>query len=499
MKKILVFILSFTLLVTVAVTGVYAEERPTIVWLLSNDNNAPEMTEIQQILCDQFNVDLQYIYVNSADADTKLNTLIAGDNLPDVFRVSGQTAVDLRDAGKLTDLTPYLEEYAPDYVKMWEDAGLGLDYLTLNVDGAVYALGTPRGGYISNLLARKDWLENLNMEVPTTIDELYEMLRAFRFDDPDGNGETDTYGFSAFTGEPKTWEHVFSAFGIPYNCNIEMEDGTITRFVKHPNYLKAVSFLNKLYHEDIMDPDFATITWVEYAEDLWNGRIGIFDFQSVGPANNWFPGRYTFGNVPENAQDLFVSINVANIDTGEPTGGVKLYPETNGGLVISAKCTCPERVLELVNYTLCTEEGQFLTYLGVEGKMYKWIDKENGKYERLGDYADDTYHRAAGCFIYSEGGGWTFENAESRTMNAFTQKTQSEELQYAIDHAFIPVILDSWSEYGTSIESVELEMLVNLIVSDGDLEAEYAAYMERWVEEGGEEFEKEATQYWETR
>lgn len=63
-----------------------------------------------------------------------------------------------------------------------------------------------------------------------------------------------------------------------------------------------------------------------------------------------------------------------------------------------------------------------------------------------------------------------------------------------MEHVFFGKALESWTEYGTSLETLEKEMLANLIVSTGDLEAEYQEFMERWVEEGGAEFEKEATE-----
>lgn len=495
MKKVLSIILTLALLVGAMPVIAMADEVPTITWLIAQDNNVPENTEIQQELSQRLGINLQIINVNSSDYDTKLNTLIAADTLPDIFSTYGQTAIDLRDAGKLADWAPYLEEHGADIRKEFAEGELESLDVNRNQDGKIYGINSHAGMYISNFHIRKDWLKNLNMEVPTTVEELYEMFKAFRFNDPDQNGKDDTWGFTAQVDTPKSWEHIFAAYGIPFDQNIQLEDGTVTRYIKHPNYLRAVEFLRRLYQENIMDPDFATMTWVEYAESLWNGKIGIFDFQSVGPANNWFPGRYTF-EVPENVDDLFTFANVANVDTGAPTGGVKPHASQNWyGAVISSSCTNVEKAIELINYIYFTEEGQDLTYLGIEGKMYQWTDKANGKYERLGDYKDDLYHRSAGAYVYNAGGGWTSSNAETRTMNALTQESQRNELQVATDYAFIGATLESWSEYGTSLKSVEMQMLTNLITTSGDVEAEYQQFLEQWDEEGGKEFEEEATEY----
>jgi putative aldouronate transport system substrate-binding protein len=495
MKKIFALSLILALLVGALPSVALATEAPTITWLLSQDNNVPENTEIQQELNKRLGINLQITNVNRSDYNTKLNTLIAADTLPDIFHTNGQTAIDLRDAGKLADWAPYLAQYGADIRSEFAEGELEALDVNNGQDGRIYGINHHAGMYISNFHIRKDWLKNVGMEVPTTVDELYEMFKAFRFNDPDKNGKDDTWGFTAQVDTPKTWEHIFAIYGIPFDQNIQLENGTVTRYIKHPNYIRAITFLQRLYQENIMDPDFATMTWVAYAESLWNGKIGIFDFQSVGPANNWFPGRYTF-ELPETVDELFTFANVANVDTGAPSGGVKPYASQNSyAAVIASSCTNVEKAIELINYIYFTEEGQDLTYLGIEGTMYRWIDKANGEYERLGNYKDDLYHRSAGAFVYNGYGGWTTENAETRTMNALTQESQRSELKIATDYAFIGATLKSWSEYGTSLKSVEMQMLTNLITSSNDVEDEYQQFLEQWDEEGGKEFEEEATAY----
>ncbi len=135
-------------------------------------------------------------------------------------------------------------------------------------------------------------------------------------------------------------------------------------------------------------------------------------------------------------------------------------------------------------------------YMGVEDVMFKWIDKENGNYIRLGEYADDMVHRAAGAWLYSYNGGLTAVNAETRTLNAYTQKVMAAEKAVATDWPNIYDILQSRVEYGSIIDGIQDEAFVNLITTTGDLQAEYEAYIERWENEGGLEYEKEATEWW---
>jgi len=494
MKRMLSLTLAVLLaLAMFAVTASAEEERNTITLMMQGDNTVTETNLVLEEVRARTGINLVVNYISSGDYDTKLNTLIAADTLPDIFSTRGQTAIDLRDAGKLLDFSPYLEEYGPDILASYDEGEL--EQLIINGNGGVYGLNNRAGKSINTLLIRKDWLEKVGLDVPATADELYEVMRAFTFDDPDGNGQNDTYGYVAALAADPTWEHVFSAFGIAYRKTVQLEDGTVTTYMKHENYLKVIEFLRTLYQEGIMDPDFATMTQMESFERFWTGKVGMFNWNSVGAGRNWYPGRYVF-ETPENPADLFACVRIENEDTGLLSGGIKPYASlTEYSAVIAASCEHPEDAVKLINYIYYTEEGQDLTYFGIEGVMYQWIDRANGVYERIGEYADDVTHRAAGAFVYNGNGGWTFNCSSSRTYNAFAMASQAEEREYQLDYCFIPVTLDSYTEYGTQLAEIEKEALANLIVTTGDYEAEYAEYVARWDIEGGSAYEAELTEW----
>ena len=495
MKRILSLVLTLALVLSLFAGMSFAsadEAAPRIEWMMSGDNTVTDDNLVVTELRKRTGVDIHFNYISSGDYDTKLNTLIAADTLPDVFGTGGQTAIDLRDAGKLLDYSGLLAEYAPDILATYQNGEL--EAMVVNSDGGVYGLVSLAGNYIENLIVRKDWLAKVGKEVPTTLDELYEVFKAFTLEDPDDNGQNDTYGFVGRVGTSANFENIFAAYGIPMGCKIVLEDGTVTTYMKHENYLKVIEYFRKLYQEGLMDPDFATMSQMESFERLWNGKVGMLGFRAVGITNNWYPGRYTF-EVPENPEDIFAQILLKSEVTGETVGAVAEHVGTTGcSCAISAKCANPEAALKLINYMNFTKEGQELIYLGVEGVMFQWTDEANGKYERLGDYKDDTLHRAAGGFVY--GFGMTEDNAEFRTMNACTREMQEKEKEVATDYAFIPVTLEASSEYGTSLSDIEWEAFANLIVTTGDVQAEYEEFLARWDEEGGQEYEEEATAWW---
>ena len=495
MKRILSLVLTLALVLSLFAGMSFAsadEAAPRLEWMRGGDNTVTDDNLVVTELRKRTGVDIHFNYISSGDYNTKLNTLIAADTLPDIFSTGGQTAIDLRDAGKLLDYSGLLAENAPDIVATYQNGEL--EAMAVNSDGGIYGLVGLGSQIIENLIIRKDWLANVGMEVPTTLDELYEVMKAFTFNDPDGNGQNDTYGFVGTGSNTAYYENIFAAYGIPMGRMILLEDGTVTTYMKHENYLKAVEYFRRLYQEGIMDPDFATLTDMETFERLWNGACGMLGFRAVGITNNWYPGRYTF-EVPENPEDIFAQVLLTSEVTGETVGAVAEHVGTTGcACAISAKCANPEAALKLIDYMYFTKEGQDLIYLGVDGVMFQWTDEANGKYERLGDYKDDTLHRAAGAFVY--GAGFTVDNAENRTLNACTREMQAKEKEVALDYVFIPVTLDSQAEYGTTLGALQWEAFCNLIVTTGDVQAEYEEFLARWDEEGGQEYEEEATAWW---
>jgi putative aldouronate transport system substrate-binding protein len=487
MKTFVALLLVVTLFLSSVPASVSAQETPIITMLLSGDNNPPEENDVLSELEARLGIKLKVTYVTVDDYSAKLNTLIASNSLPDIFSVKDvKVLTELRDAGMLYNMEPLLAEYGPDIL---EAVGENLYNPLVNKDG-VYGLVSEAGLYLKSLAVRKDWLTNVGLEMPTDTESLYEVLHAFTFKDPDGNGVNDTYGIVTTMTDDATFQHLMSAFDIPLKFNngtILLEDGTVTTFLKHPRFLDAMNYLRRLYQDGVMDPDFATLTLMQSFEKLWRGNVGMLDFQCVGTTNNWYPNRYTF-EVPENPSDLF---GFAYINGN---GSIKLYPNyQTADAVINANCAHPELAVKLINYMYYNAEGQELTYMGVEGKHFEWVDKELGKYKRLGIYTDDATHRAAGAFVYNGYGGFTRENAETRVMNKTTQDGLNAEWAVALDYPMIVQALETRLEYGAILDDIVKECFAQLIVTTGDVEAEYQEFIARWESEGGLEFEAEAS------
>lgn len=488
MKKLVSLFLALVLLASVVTIPALADEKPVITMLIGQDNTPAEDNSVLKAIGEKFGCTFQATV--TSDYNAKLNTLIASDSLPDIFSVKEpETLTQMAEAGRLWNMKDALPTYGADIQAYYGDS---ITDLVVNDADHIYGLASEAGLYLKNLNIRKDWLEKVGLDVPTNADELYNVLHAFTYDDPDGNGVDDTRGIAMHMANADMWQHILNLFDITIpsftDAAVVLEDGTVTTVLKHPRFLEAIEYLRKLYAEGLMDPDFATLTQMQCFEELWNGKIGMLDFQSVGTTNNWYPARYTF-DVPENPGDLFAFATL--------NGTAAVYPSrTTADVVINAKSENPELALEIVNYLYYTPEGQDLLYMGVEGLHYEWLDKEAGKYQRLGIYTDDVVHRADGAFVYAWSGGYTKTNSETRLMNKTTQDAQANEWLTAKDRPVFNKVLETRSEYGADLDGIVAECFAQLIVTEGDVEAEWAEYVQRWEDEGGAEYEAEATAAW---
>ena len=354
-------------------------------------------------------------------------------------------------------------------------------------DGEVY--GIPKtdqeGQQGTGLALRKDWLERLGLAAPTTIDEFYDVMVAFTENDPDGNGQNDTRGLVyCMTGQAQTRYCFPEIFGMSSRYE-NLVDGKVVPNLLHPNYIQMIEFLQKLYRGNYMETDFATKPWINIAEDLWAGKFGAVAFGPIGTSNNWM-SRYLDPNVD------WVYVNLAGPD-GQTHGFDLPRPDLGDCIAINAQCEHPEEAMQLINY-LITEEAQDLLILGIEGKHF--VHLEDGSVEYLSPYKEDiTLQRNEGGYGYKALLGSMKNCSTIKTLNQITR--DAIDFLYANPKTDSVVLLNAPAievELGGLLGDIENEALASLIVFEGDLEAELAKYVDKWLKSGGEEWIEQATE-----
>jgi len=404
--------------------------------------------------------------------------MIASKTVPDMISVQGIVKGEQYvENGLIIQLNDLLDKYGPEIMKNKKD----VIYQGLNSGGKIWGVPGP-GWYPNNFAFRTDWLKNLGMELPTDLDSLYKVLVAYTKNDPDKDGKDDTIGIGTTLKHQVVWASIFAAFGVPYERPI-YQNGIVTSHIMHENYLDAIRYYRRLYREGLMEPDFATIPIMPCFEKLWNGIYGAFDFTAVGTTNNWL-GRYT--------EDPKPTFDFAIIKGPDGQGGcLQMY--SSSYWAITANCKRPDKAVEMANYFTSAEGEEFL-YFGMEGTFFRWIDKSKGKFEYIPPYDDSATQRNAGGWVYNGLFKRSGINAEVYTLTPLTQKALKMGFDNPIEDAYIFRAPQIAKELGTTLSDIEKECIASLIVSEGDIEAEYEGFKKRWLAEGGETWQKQATE-----
>jgi putative aldouronate transport system substrate-binding protein len=250
------------------------------------------------IIRDELGIELTYTIIPPAgDGETKLNAAAAANDLPDIFQITTANNTNrdmLYQYYELGLLAPVDDMFDMMPVRTENHYNNDILLSLVTFDGAVYGLPEPpiipkREGF----LIRGDWLENLGLEAPTTPQELIDVATAFTEQDPDGNGQDDTYGIGAFIEGPgvgRRFDYVFGAYGVLDLWNfVDAENFALN--VRDPQYYEAMQVMVTLVEAGVIDPDWPTLTKDEFRARWKQGKFGIMweDFAALTNKSNYAP------------------------------------------------------------------------------------------------------------------------------------------------------------------------------------------------------------------
>lgn len=195
----------------------------------------------------------------------QFNLLVATNDMPDVIYYNWNDAVGgpekmLAD-GRIIRLNEYIDLYAPNLKKLIESDEDIRKQISLD-DGTIYMFPYLRTeGRLLNAttgpIIRKDWLDNLGLEVPVTIDDWYTVLKAFREQDPNQNGLKDELPYTGTSSGNLIRLHDFApSFGVL--GGFQFKDGEIVYGPIQPEYKTFLETMKKWYEEGLIDPEIIT-------------------------------------------------------------------------------------------------------------------------------------------------------------------------------------------------------------------------------------------------
>lgn len=307
-------------------------------------------------------VDVTFVPIPRNKPEEKLNVLFASGSAPDlILEYSAVVRGQLYEQKQLLPLDDLIEQHSTVYKQMLEEYPV-LRRMTTRTDGKIYDIAKINGLSVNHMfLIRKDWLDALKLDVPTTVDELYTVMKAFTENDPDRNGEDDTFGIT-LTGNVGT--NVNFMFGL-VDIKYTEKDGELVR--AWDNYEAAIKFKKKLYDEGIMDKDYLADANGQKAKRDWiNGKLGIYvDSPSAGFANY----QSLKQNVPE-AEVVAVMLPRTEFGQFSPP----LNPPVQTPAVVNARTKDPKAVMQYIDFMVSESTVKTLKY-GIENEHHRM---ENG-------------------------------------------------------------------------------------------------------------------------
>ncbi len=221
-------------------------------------------------------IDIAWEAVGGDRYDTKLNLAIASNDLPDAVKLTNAGQFSrLVNAGRLADLTEAFDRFAYPQLGEWfeEDGGLRRSYGT--VGDRLYGISPSTANYQTArmIFIRKDWREDLGFGVPSSMDDVIAMARAFKAIDPQSrygilitseildNGMSDMFAIANSMGVwPRRWLE---------------EDGELVYGSIQPGMKDVLTLYKQLYDEGLINPEFATTDGGASAPQLTNSMVGI--------------------------------------------------------------------------------------------------------------------------------------------------------------------------------------------------------------------------------
>lgn len=304
--------------------------------------------------------------------DAAMQTRIAaGTDLPDILAIPplwNGDVIKYAEDGVILPLKDLIAENAPNITAMFEKYPVVKKLLTAP-DGEIYNLAEVfvEGNEVApkSLIVRKDWLDKLNLEVPETIDDWYNVMKAFKEQDPNGNGLADEVPLTINEGGAYTY--FASGFGLTAGVGefYADEDGKVCSLYQSPEYKEFLAWLNKLYKEELMDPQYATKDEAKVDAMVSKQLVGVSP-HFLGVDERWTAlsgGKYVMVKPPKGPN-------------GEEP---KLIKRGSTGMQygISKDCKDPVAAIRWIDYIWASDEGQILTHFGIEGKS--WEKGEDGR------------------------------------------------------------------------------------------------------------------------
>lgn len=382
MKKRLLALTLVLMLIMTVIPHAFAQEEPiTLQWYYNYDDGVTALEDdwLQKEIEEYYNVKLEMVGRPGPDQHDWYEMELAAGTEFDYYFSGGLMLSDYAsyvDRGLVMELDEALiRENMPKLSAFYDsmaDAIGGNIFDYYRIDGKTYSIPMIRPGDAKrNVIGiRGDWLEELGLEVPHTIEEFEKVLDAFTFGDPDGNGIDDTYGLTGVNWWAFSFSPICQAFGTNYGIWHRDSEGKIVYGTTQPGMKSAIELIQKWYKAGYFPCDFWNQGWEEGRTQMTNSNCGMivqaFD-AFIQKNDGWVLGDLSLTN-----PDAWFELSPGIVGPNGDYGCLQFTAVPYSGLMFNYKLAeQPEKVIkymQVIDDILFNDEWAQKAYFGEEGK-----------------------------------------------------------------------------------------------------------------------------------
>ena len=377
MKKLLSLALSLFLLLSMV--PAMAEDVPTFVITLKTHTLVTDYEDnyLTKWIEENYGCNLEFNLLPAGEEGaSKLNMMVIGEeDLGDIIiwesGLGAAATMSYADAGAILPMNEYIEKLDTNLEAMSDLLNVDFVAASKMPDGSIYSypIYSPGPYNVTQYRAwiNTTWLENLDLEMPTTPDELYNVLKAFKEQDANGNGdpndEIPMLGCKAFSSYPQ----VFLLNGFVYydrSPALTLDDGKVNAAYVQEGYRAGLSYINKLVEEGLIAKDSWTITSGQYKEYL------ATEIPTVGV--HLYTNLAYMGPTDENKNQYEWLRPLIGADGEQRVPNIYASGSPAQTLYIPASAKDPEASFKLIDWLFTNEAFERARY-GVEGIHYEKV------------------------------------------------------------------------------------------------------------------------------
>ncbi|WJH32837.1 extracellular solute-binding protein [Paenibacillus sp. CC-CFT747] len=336
---------------------------------------SPEEKHVHDLIQEKTGADVEVIFTPSDQFASKRNLMLSSDEQLDFAEVSVSDAIDLYKNNAIIAVDDLLNTYGPNLKKNVKPQA----FKQVTFQGKI--LGIPREAPVITpdaLQIRKDWLKNLGLSVPKSIEDFEKVMDAFKNGDPDRNGKNDTYPLTTGWGNFGKLETIFSPNFLPQAMAWWKDsDGKLKPAELHPGYSAMMAKFVEWNKKGYIWPDMLLSNMAKQQEVIAQNKAGT--------VAGWFSS--TIVNAHDVLRKTVPDAEYQPIML-EGKGINKLETTSYAGtvMVIFKKSKHPEEAMKLFNFE-GTYDGWLLGTYGVAGENYNMLP--DGMIEFISDDKTD--------------------------------------------------------------------------------------------------------------